>query len=52
MIAACLDCANDHLELQSGIVFIQTDLIIRGRTVIIKIDRAPFDVEDSIGRAA
>ena len=52
MIAPCLHSADDHLELQIGIVLIQTNLIIRSRIVIVKIHRAPFDVEDSIGRAA
>ena len=52
MVAARLNGADDYLELQVGIAFIQAYLKIRGRIVIVKIHRAPFDIEDSIGRAA
>jgi hypothetical protein len=52
MVAACLNGADDYLELQVGIAFIEPYLKIRGRIVIVKIHRAPFDIEDSIGRTA
>jgi hypothetical protein len=52
MVAASLNSTDDHLELQVGIVFVQPDLVVRGRIIIVKVHRAPFDVEDSIGRTA
>ncbi len=52
MIAARLNSADDHLELQVGIALKQLCFKIRRRRVIGKIHSAPFDIEDSIGRSA
>ena len=52
MVAARLNSADDHLELQVRIVFIQTRFKVRRRSVIGKIHGAPFDVKDTVRRAA
>ena len=52
MIGAGVERADDYLELQVGIVLIQTSLKILRRRVVGKQHGAPFDVEDTVRRCA
>jgi hypothetical protein len=47
MVAACLDCADDYLELQVRIALIKVQFEIRRRIVISEIHGAPFNVENA-----
>jgi len=52
LIAARLDSAEDKIKPFAGIILIQSHLEIRRLIVIGEIHRAPFDVKNTIGRAA
>lgn len=52
MVAARLNSADDHLELQVRIVLKQTRFKVRRRSVIGKIHSAPFNIEDTVRRCA
>jgi hypothetical protein len=52
MIAAYLNSADDYLELQVRIVLVQACFKIRRRRCIGKIHGAPFNIEDTVRRAA
>ena len=47
-----IERADDDLELQVGIVLIQANLVILRRIVVVEQHRAPFNVEDTVRRAA
>jgi hypothetical protein len=52
LVAAWLNGTKDEIEPLAGIVLIQAHFKVRRLIVVVKIHRAPFNVEDSIGRAA
>ena len=52
MVAASLNSADDHLELQVRVVLIQACFKIRRRRGIGKIHGPPFNIEDTVRRTA
>jgi hypothetical protein len=52
LIAARLNLTDDKIEPFVRIILIQPRLEIRGLIVVVKIDYPPFDIKDTVGRAA